>query len=157
MSLENKKLLFKALWQFMVKESSSVKRELTPLHHSHTPPCFGLEILLHDVMWFSMFPCFMVYCLTCNQHSNFPVPAHRHRNFLFYFWPHPCLGPVKEFWVEFAFISFYSCCFHLCTFASAHKLLAALQLFLSSALLIISCLNLESQLCVLHLENSLPL
>jgi hypothetical protein len=71
MSQENNKLLFKALWQFMAKWSSSVKRELIPLHHLHTPPCVGLEIILHDVVWFSKFPCFMVYCLLCNQHSIF--------------------------------------------------------------------------------------
>jgi len=80
MSLENNKLLFKALWQFMAKQSSSVKRELIPLHHSHTPPSLGLKIMLHDVC-FGKFPCFMVYSLTCNQHSSFP--AHKLRNFLF--------------------------------------------------------------------------
>ena len=33
-------------------------------------------------------------------------------------WKCPCLGPLNDFWVEFAFISFCFCSFHLCTFAS---------------------------------------
>jgi hypothetical protein len=28
-------------------------------------------------------------------------------------WKCPCLGPMKDFWVELAFVSFYFCCFHL--------------------------------------------
>jgi hypothetical protein len=81
MSLENNKLLFKALWQFMAKRNSSVKRELIPLHHLHTPPSVGPEIMLHDFGVIRQVP--MLCGLLSHMQPALEFPEHKLRNFLF--------------------------------------------------------------------------
>jgi hypothetical protein len=94
-------LLLEVLWQFMAERSSSVKRELIPLHQLHRPTCVGLEMMLRDVVWFGKFPCFIVSCLTCNQHSSFSSSRTRTQQCPVLIWQHPDLGLVKDFWVKF--------------------------------------------------------
>lgn len=56
-SLKSNKLLLEVCWQFLAKQSSSVKTESIPLH----------AIMLHYVVWYGKFPCLVFYCLTCNR------------------------------------------------------------------------------------------
>ena len=105
-------------------------KERTCSSASHMPTQAGLELKPHD-LWFGRFPCFMFNCLTCDHSSSFLCGCTNSTVHCSDAWKCPFLGPLKDFWVEFAFFIFCFCCLHPHVFDSTIlTFFAVLQLFI---------------------------
>lgn len=91
-----------------------------PFCHSSRPGTHaGLELMPCDGVSFGKFLHSVFHCLTCHQHSSFFFLKHINSTIsCSNSSKRSCSGPMKDFWVDFAFISFCFCCVCLHTFAS---------------------------------------
>jgi hypothetical protein len=110
--LQNSSKLLQVFWQFLMKQCS-VTRQPVSSHHAHTPMHAGLDC------------CRVKLCVSACCCVLYFMKLHVSGSLVFLFrgtnsrvsclnsWKCPNLGPLKDFWVEFAFISFY---FFFCAF-----------------------------------------
>jgi hypothetical protein len=96
-----------------------MKTEPVSLNNTPTPTHADLEIMPPDDVSFSKF---CTFYFIASHVIGTPVFPYKHTNSKLSSSSSqqcPCLGPKKDFWVEFAFISFCFRCLHLQVFANA--------------------------------------
>jgi hypothetical protein len=115
--LKSNKLLSEVFGSLVAKGSYTVKSEPIPLHHMHQPM---LALKWCHLMCDLAGSCAVYFIVLHVISTSVFLFEHVNSTVSFYnAWKCPFLGPLKDFWVEFAFISFCFCSFQPSAFCSA--------------------------------------